>query len=95
MSKTKKTIQIKCVAKCHECKNEKCILSVFTHSRKLFPDISYKEFIYIADNNYDKFEQLVKNNCKFKCKCGSDLNIIEILDIQWINNDILYIVRTF
>lgn len=40
----------------------------------------------MAENDYDKFEQLVKDNGKFECQCGEYSDIIEILDMQWIDN---------
>lgn len=79
MSNSKKVVQIKCG-------DEKGICSAFEHTGELFPEISYKEFVDMAENDYDKFERLVKDNGKFECQCGEDSDIIEILDMQWIDN---------
>lgn len=86
MSNSKKVVQIKCVTRCPKCGDEKGICSAFEHTGELFPEISYKEFVDMAENDYDKFEQLVKDNGKFECQCGEYSDIIEILDMQWIDN---------
>lgn len=79
-----KVIQIKCVAKCKMCKEEKGFLSAFEYSNEMF-SMSRKSFYELADNDYEAFEQLVKSNCKFECeRCCSKMNIVEILDMKYI-----------
>lgn len=85
MSKEKQLIQIKCIVKCPNCGREQGILSVFTHSREDFSQLSYKEFFNIAENNYDKFEKIIKETLSTTCEgCRAKTKIIEILDMQYI-----------
>lgn len=82
---SKKLIQIKCVTKCKDCSKEEFILDAFTYTKEDFPNLSYKEFFNIAENDYKRFEEIIKENLTAICECGSEANIIEILDIQYIN----------
>lgn len=40
----KKLIQIKCITKCNNCNKEKAVLSLITHTKEDFPNLTYKEF---------------------------------------------------
>jgi len=80
----KKLIQIKCITKCNNCNKEKAVLSLITHTKEDFPNLTYKEFFDIAENNYNKFENIIKENLNVDCECGNKAKIIEILDMQYI-----------
>ncbi|NFF75877.1 hypothetical protein FCV38_02485 [Clostridium sporogenes] len=81
----KKIIQIKCVVKCLECKKEECIMSLITHTKEDFPKFTYKKFFELADNNYQEFEELIKNSLSTECSsCKEKMKIIEILDMKYI-----------